>query len=327
MLAIAALPVENTVLLRHICTAPLLSLALLFPGASLSRAQAPSPVQTPSNPATVLKLDYPDSTSGLEHLAREILKAQKAGDSARASALAQTMILPDPAAWYLETFGPGIANDEGTKYAADRNRLPSEVLGFFFGALQGQFDDVTAARFAQTCDDNAGDTAFGTLQLRIQPVPLYELRFRNGNRFLRFFALAYVDGGFRFVLAPKIPDHFPYRPRPARNPDAQNDSTGSDAPGARIRQGGVVTASRLIKRVQPEYPTIARDEHLQGTVRLHAIISKDGSVSQLVVLQGYCSLAKSSVDAVSRWRYSPTMIAGQPVEVDTTIDVIFALNH
>ncbi len=314
-------------LLRHIRTVPLLSLTLLFPGAFLSRAQAPSPVQTPSNPATILKLDYPDSTSGLEHLAREILKAQKAGDSARASALAQTMVLPDPSAWYLQTFGPAIANDEGAKYAADRNHLPAEIFTFFFGALQNHNTDVTAARFTETCDDNAGDTAFGTLQLRIQPVPLYELRFRNSNQFLRFFALAYVDGGFRFVLAPKIPDHFPYRPRPARNPDAQNDSAGSDAPGTRIRQGGVVTASRLIKRVQPEYPTIARDEHLQGTVRLHAIISKDGSVSQLVVLQGYCSLAKSSVDAVSRWRYSPTMIAGQPVEIDTTIEVIFALNR
>jgi TonB family protein len=48
-----------------------------------------------------MKLDYPDNTTGLESLAKEILKAQKDGDSARASALAQTMVLPDPAAWYL----------------------------------------------------------------------------------------------------------------------------------------------------------------------------------------------------------------------------------
>jgi protein TonB len=47
----------------------------------------------------------------------------------------------------------------------------------------------------------------------------------------------------------------------------------------------------------------------------------------LVVLQGYCSLAKSSMDAVSKWRYTPTLFSGQPVEVDTTIDVIFSLNH
>jgi len=274
-----------------------------------------------------MKLDFPDSTSGLEHLAKEILKAQKDGDSARASALAQTMILPDPAAWYLQTFGPGIANDEGAKYAADRNRLPAEILTFFFGALQNHNTDVAAARFTETCDDNAGETAFGTLQLRIQPIPLYELRFRNGDHFLRMFALVYVDGGFRFVLAPKIPNHFPYSPRPARNPDASGGSSDSDPPATRIRQGGSVQAAKLVNRVQPQYPPIAREEHLQGTVRLHAIIDKGGFVSHLVVLQGYCSLAKSSVEAVSKWRYTPTLFTGQPVEVDTTIEVTFTLNH
>jgi TonB family protein len=274
-----------------------------------------------------MKLDYPDATSGLERLAKEILKAQKEGDSARASALAQTLVLPDPAAWYLQTFGPGIANDEGAKYAADRNHLPAEILTFFFGALQNHNTDVTAARFTETCDDNAGETAFGTLQLRIQPIPLYELRFRNGDHFLRMFALVYVDGGFRFVLVPKIPSHFPYSPRPARNPDAPGGSNDSDPPATRIRQGGNVQAAKLVNRVQPQYPQIAREEHLQGTVHLHAIIGKDGSVSHLVVLQGYCSLAKSSMDAVSKWRYTPTLFSGQPVEVDTTIDVIFSLNH
>jgi TonB family protein len=329
MLAIPGAPVENTTVLLRICTTLLLMHALLSIGAASSRAQTPVTEQNPSTPTTPLKLDLPDSTSGLEHLAKEILKAQKGGDNARASALAQAMILPDPAAWYLETFGPGIANDEGAKYIADRNHLPSEVLSFFFGALQGHFDDVTAARFAETCDDNAGESAFGTLQLRLRPVPLYELRFQNGNHFLRFFALVYVDGGFRFVLAPKVPNHFPYRPRPARNADAQSGSGDLDIPaaGTRIRQGGNVTAARLVKKVQPEYPHIARQEFLQGTVRLHAIIAKDGSISQLVVLQGYCSLAKSSLDAVSRWRYSPTLFSGQPVEVDTTIDVIFNLNR
>ncbi|HKD49913.1 MAG TPA: energy transducer TonB [Candidatus Acidoferrum sp.] len=62
-------------------------------------------------------------------------------------------------------------------------------------------------------------------------------------------------------------------------------------------------------------------------MRLHAIIGKDGSISNLVVLKGYCSLAKASVKAVSQWRYSPTLLLGQPVEVDTTIDVVFALNY
>jgi len=327
MLAKLITGAQNTAVLRARRPAFIFSLAFFCLGVSPSLAQAPVTPQPPSASVNPLKLDFPDSTKGLENLAKEIFKAQKEGDSTRATALAQSLVLPDPASWYLQTFGPGIAHDEGAKYAVDQTHLPAEILTFFFRALQNHNTDVTAARFGQTCDDNAGESAFGTLQLRLEPVPLYELRFINGGQFLRLFAFVYVDGGFRFVLAPTVANHFPYRPRPEHPSDAQNNSNASPPPVTRVRQGGNVIAAKLVKRVQPMYPSIARDEHLQGTVRLHAIIGKDGSVTDLVVLQGYCSLARSSVEAVSKWRYSPTTLAGRPVEIDTTIDVIFSLNH
>jgi TonB family protein len=164
--------------------------------------------------------------------------------------------------------------------------------------------------------------------LRIQPVPLYELRLRNGDRFLRLFTIVYVDGGFRYALAPRVPDHFPFVGRKAETVTTEvTTPTLPDKSTKPLRVGGNVQAARIIQRVQPVYPEIARREHLQGVVRLHAIIAKDGSLSQLVVLRGYCSLAKASVDAVKKWRYSPTLLLGQPVEVDTTIDVIFALSY
>ena len=95
----------------------------------------------------------------------------------------------------------------------------------------------------------------------------------------------------------------------------------------RIRQGGAVTAVALINRVQPEYPQIAKDERLSGTVRLHAIIDKEGGIRELRVITGKCSLARASVDAVRKWRYRQTLLNGEPIEVDTTIDVIFSLNR
>lgn len=159
-------------------------------------------------------------------------------------------------------------------------------------------------------------------------MPLYELRLRNGDRFLRLFAVVYVDGGFRYALAPRVPDHFPFVGRKDTNVVREVTSpTLPDKNTKPLRIGGSVQAARIVRRVQPEYPEMARREHLEGTVRLHAIIDKNGSISQLVVLHGYCSLAKSSIQAVSQWRYTPTMVLGQPVEVDTTIDVIFQLNH
>jgi len=61
-------------------------------------------------------------------------------------------------------------------------------------------------------------------------------------------------------------------------------------------------------------------------VRLHAIIGKDGTIQQLEVMNGHPLLQQSALDAVRQWRYQPTLLNGEPVEVDTTIDVIFSLN-
>ena len=92
-----------------------------------------------------------------------------------------------------------------------------------------------------------------------------------------------------------------------------------------VRIGGNVMQAKAIDRVQPIYPAIARAAHVQGTVVLHAIISKDGTVEQLQLVSGPPLLVNSAMDAVRQWRYSPTELNGEPVEVDTTIQVIFTL--
>jgi protein TonB len=95
----------------------------------------------------------------------------------------------------------------------------------------------------------------------------------------------------------------------------------------RIRQGGNVTAAKLLNRVQPMYPPLARQTRISGTVRLHAIIGKNGGVEQLEVMSGHPLLVQAALDAVRQWKYQATTLNGEPVEVDTTIDVIFSLNQ
>jgi periplasmic protein TonB len=94
-----------------------------------------------------------------------------------------------------------------------------------------------------------------------------------------------------------------------------------------LRVGGNVQAARIVNRVQPIYPPLARQTRISGTVRLHAIISKDGTIIQLEVINGHPLLQQAALDAVRQWRYQPTLLNGEPVEVDTTIDVIFSLNQ
>ena len=93
----------------------------------------------------------------------------------------------------------------------------------------------------------------------------------------------------------------------------------------RIRVSSGVQAAKVIRKVNPTYPPIARQARIQGVVRLEAIIAKDGSIQNLRVIQGHPLLVQSALQAVRQWRYAPTLLNDQPVEVITYIDVIFKL--
>jgi protein TonB len=88
-----------------------------------------------------------------------------------------------------------------------------------------------------------------------------------------------------------------------------------------------VLEGQLISRIEPRYPTIAVLTKTEGTVRLHAIISRDGRITSLDVISGHPFLVKAALDAVQLWRYRPTMLNGEPVEVETSITVIFRLHE
>jgi periplasmic protein TonB len=93
----------------------------------------------------------------------------------------------------------------------------------------------------------------------------------------------------------------------------------------RVSEG--VEEAMLIDRVQPLYPPLALQAHLEGTVRLHAIIGRDGAVKSLEVISGHPILAWAARAAVVDWRYRPTLLNGEPVEVETYITVIFQLQR
>ena len=82
----------------------------------------------------------------------------------------------------------------------------------------------------------------------------------------------------------------------------------------------------LIYRVQPVYPPLARQARVQGSVELRAIISRTGTIENLIVVRGHPMLSAAAIDAVRRWRYRPYLLNSQPVEVETEITVNFLLS-
>ena len=114
-------------------------------------------------------------------------------------------------------------------------------------------------------------------------------------------------------------------PSPQDSDAAQSQS--SPKPPVRIKVGENVMTAKILQKLQPVYPPLARQTRIQGTVRLHAIIGRDGLVKQLEVVSGHPLLLQSALDAVRKWQYEPVLLNGEPVEVHTTIDVIYALNQ
>ncbi len=94
-----------------------------------------------------------------------------------------------------------------------------------------------------------------------------------------------------------------------------------------VRVGGSVLEAKMIKRVVPIYPPLAKQARVSGSVRLEGIIAKDGTIQQLRVISGHALLVKAAIDAVRQWVYSPTLLNGEVVEVVAPIDVNFVLSN
>lgn len=92
-----------------------------------------------------------------------------------------------------------------------------------------------------------------------------------------------------------------------------------------IRVGGDVQAARCMFCPPPGYPPLARMAGISGVVQLAAVIGRDGRVTALRLISGPPILARAALRTVSRWRYRPTELNGQPVRVQTAIRVTFQL--
>jgi protein TonB len=95
----------------------------------------------------------------------------------------------------------------------------------------------------------------------------------------------------------------------------------------RLVRGGDVQQAMLIRRVEPSYPPLMRSIRRSGKVEIRAIISVDGTIESLQVISGDPGFHQSALQAVGQWRYRPTILNGQPVEVETIVTVVYTLNQ
>lgn len=275
-------------------------------------------------PATAPPAVYPEKGGGLEKELHDLQKARKAGDKSTADAVLRSFVLPDPERWFTRTFGEDVGKQMAGQYIPMSHALVQQLQGTMDHLEDMKFNDVEVRKFDRPCDDHADDYVYPLLLARTEQAPLYEATFRNGNSYQVMNSFVFVEGAFRYIGRVNIPDGLLFD---------ELKSKASDTPAAAsnvkksLKLGGSVAAGRLLKRVPPVYPEDARTKYVQGTVRLLAVIQEDGSIGELRVAKGVCSLSKAAIEAVKQWKYQPFLVNGQNVRIYTTIDTTFTLNR
>jgi protein TonB len=129
-------------------------------------------------------------------------------------------------------------------------------------------------------------------------------------------------GGVLGGIIGSVPTAAPPPPPPPPPPAAKKVETPQ-----RIKVGGNVQSAMVMKKIAPNYPPLAKSARVSGVVHLAAVIAKDGTIQELHVTGGPALLQQAAMDAVKQWVYRPTLLNGEPVQVETTIDVNFTLNQ
>jgi TonB family protein len=205
-------------------------------------------------------------------------------------------------------------------YEAQEKKIQGQVI---LKVLINEQGDVESA------DMMSGDAVFA--QSAIKAVMKWKFKpfIKNGIA-----VKVWTKTPFDFYFSDKVSDVDPkdnakamsmQPPKGAAGDQVSSDKSKDDLP-RRIRVSSGVSQGLLIHRVAPVYPQEAKTNRIQGIVLMHALIGKDGLIKDLSVISGPKELTQAAVGAVQQWRYKPYLLEGEPIEVDTQVQVNFTLS-
>jgi TonB family protein len=232
---------------------------------------------------------YPNDSEGLLKLLNDMLVAAKSDDPSKLQSMIRETEIPNYRSWFTTNFNPETGESWSEPYGQLLERHENEFRELL--VRLGQMDGEFAIEKMDTSK-------------RSRPLDGYLARWNRptapkSDQLVKLGDFYFVEGKFRWD---SMTQYFPF----------QKPNTASFVP------------AKLIKRVPPEYPEEARQKAIHGTVVLNVVLHKDGSVTVQNVAEGDPILSPAAIKAVRQWRYTPTVLNGQPVEVQTKITVVFA---
>lgn len=239
-------------------------------------------------------VSYPNSSEGLRQLLNDMLLAAKSDDQSALVSMIRETEIPNYQKWFTSNFG----QEKGESWA--------EPYGRWLAKNEKEFQELLV-KLAHMDGEFATEKVDSAKRYDTLKVPLDE-----------YLASWKRPGAAKSEQPASIGDFFFVEGK------FRWDSTTQYFPFQKPNTASIVPA-KLIKNIQPEYPVEAQEKRIEGTVKLHVVVKKDGSVFVQNVAEGDPVLSPAAIEAVRYWRYEPWQLNGQPIDVETTIDVVFSL--
>jgi TonB family protein len=254
---------------------------------------------------------YPNTPDGLQKQIDDILRAAKEKNAAKETDLIHSLVLPKNSAWFMNEYGPGFGASLAAAYARALPGLEQEIKTIYEGNVDRGWMTPKLLRYENPDTTDAPIDRFLNCMNKI--VPLYQSAFHDGRTSFYmslkpgengkhaagdldgFFV--YDQGGFRFIpmnVLMKLPSERPIR----------------------IKLDTNVMNSKLLTTPNFSYPEEAIRKHISGKVVIHIVIDTQGNIKEPKAVQGDPILSGPVMDDMKKWRFEPTMLDGDPVEVE-----------
>jgi TonB family protein len=257
---------------------------------------------------------YPNTSDGLQSLIGDILQAAKEKNVAQEQDLINSLLMPDGSTWFTEEYGPDFGASLAAAYERVRHDLPEEIKAVYEGNVKRGWTSPKVLRFADP--ESADSPVDHFLNCMDEIVPLYTTAFR-GDR--PAYMVSIVRGKNAFPMAGDLNGYFVYDRGGFRFIPMQILLRLPSERPVRIQLDMNVMRSKLINEVQAKIPEEAIRNHLSGQVVVELIVGVDGNIKESKVVEGNPILSAAVIEALKQWRFAPTTLDGDPVEVDLRV--------
>lgn len=295
---------------RFRCGSAGVTLALIiFLGATTAGAVPQSSIPT-----------YPDKASGLKKLLQDFMKAEKDGDQQKLKAYGDSFAIPDPETWFTKMFGSRFGPKMEKTYTQQAPLIRKMLDTTFANALRDKMNEIIPRRFEKGCDPDADAHEYPVLAIRQQEQPFYEARLANGNYATSLTLFVYIDGAFRYLPSPAVPQMVSSFKiiRHVSSADEASSTGNVDTD---------YTPVAVTHQVPPIFPSDAQRDREPGSVKFSVLIGADNSIKEIYALSGRCMFVESAERAVRKWTFTAAIVSGSPQEAYTTVSVDFGFNH